>query len=270
MSDATVLAGLCVAITRPAGLNDRLLQRLRELGAEATAIPLLRIEPLETPPQLLAIDTLFAQLKDVQHAIFISQNAAEQAIAALVARGQVWPASVQASAVGTTTAACLRAHGIEAISPARMDSEGLLALPQLQNVADQRIVIFRGLGGRETLAQTLRARGASVDYCELYRRSLPTEAAQQWAQWLLQLTQREGLACINSVESLQHVLSIDINAPNRDNLTVLVPSVRVAQAATTAGFNRILTANDAMDDTVIQHIIDWAAAAGRPLRDRTP
>ena len=53
----------------------------------------------------------------------------------------------------------------------RFDSEGLLALPELQNVAGMRVMIFRGDGGRELLGDTLKARGATVEYVTCYLRS---------------------------------------------------------------------------------------------------
>ena len=53
------------------------------------------------------------------------------------------------------------------------DSEHLLALPELADMAKQRVLIFRGEGGRELLAEALSARGARVDYIECYRRGLP-------------------------------------------------------------------------------------------------
>jgi len=54
-----------------------------------------------------------------------------------------------------------------------MDSEGLLALPELLDVAGKRIVIFRGDRGRELLRTALEARGATVVQVECYRRAKP-------------------------------------------------------------------------------------------------
>jgi uroporphyrinogen-III synthase len=82
------------------------------------------------------------------------------------------------AAVGKGTAMALRALGITAVlEPDNgADSEHLLALPQLQEMAGRNVVIFRGEGGREILAATLRLRGAQVTYAECYRRGLPEQA----------------------------------------------------------------------------------------------
>jgi uroporphyrinogen-III synthase len=53
------------------------------------------------------------------------------------------------------------------------DSEGLLATEEMNDIKNKKIVIFRGEGGRETLAETLRARGAEVTYAECYTRTFP-------------------------------------------------------------------------------------------------
>ncbi len=257
-TDAQALAGLAVAVTRPARQNDRLLQSLRAQGADASAIPLLAIQPLQDPDAVQRIGQQLQALPDCHFAIFVSQNAAGETLAALQQRGMAWPDGLPAFTVGTATAAFLDSHGIRCSSPpVRMDSEGLLALPAMLAVAGQRGVIFRGLGGREALAQTLRARGATVDYCELYRRCLPATAAADWAQWLAGLAARPALVCVNSRETLDNLLAVDKSAAARDNLTLLVPGDRVAQAARAAGFQRICTAADATDSSTLDTVLHW-------------
>lgn len=251
------LAGLAVAVTRPARQNDALLHQFRLAGATASAIPLLAIDPLDTPAERARIARQLGQLAQCDFAILISQNAATQALQALAEHGLSWPSPVPAYAVGSATAALLRQHGIGCTSPERMDSEGLLALPALQAVAGQRALIFRGCGGRETLAQVLRERGATVDYCELYRRKLPGAASAAWAQWLQALGEQPALVCINSRETLDHLRVVDPGAPSRHNLTLLVPGERVARAAAQAGFPQLLVAPDATDASTIDTAIRW-------------
>lgn len=251
------LAGLAVAVTRPARQNDALLQAFQGAGATATAIPLLSIDPLSAPADRARIAGQLMQLAQCDFGIVISQNAAVQALQALATQGLSWPASVPAYAVGSATAQLLRQHGIPCTSPERMDSEGLLALPALQGVARQRALIFRGCGGRETLAQVLRERGASVDYCELYHRRLPDSAAAAWAAWLHTLGEQPALVCINSRDTLDHLQVVDPGAASRHNLTLLVPGERVARAAAQAGFPQVLVAPDATDASTLDTAIRW-------------
>ncbi|HQQ61937.1 MAG TPA: uroporphyrinogen-III synthase [Pseudomonadales bacterium] len=256
------LEGLQVVVTRPAPSAETLVQRFGSCGADAVAIPLLAIETLVEPTSCDRIERLLDDLPACDFAIFISQHAAEQAMLALQVRKQAWPSQVKAFAVGKSTGACLQQHGIATAVPEQMDSEGLLALPGLQAVNGQRGIIFRGVGGRETLAQALRGRGATVDYCELYQRTLPVEAAQQWRQWDSDQQAAEKLVCINSVETLDNLLAImqhavDCQPTNRDNLTLLVPGERVARAASQRGFSHVVVAQDALDDTVIAAAIHW-------------
>ncbi len=258
------LQGLSVVVTRPQQQGDNLLLALRALGADAVHIPLLAIEPLQTLAQRTRIDTLLQGLLSCQHAVFISQNAAAAALSALQKRGQTWPIGTQAYAIGRSTAALLHENGIEAICPARMDSEGLLAVPQLQKVSGQRGLIFRGLGGREMLALRLRERGMQVDYCELYRRCLPAEATQQWAAWQPSLP---SVVCINSLETLDNMQLAAPHVFAMPHTTWLVPSERVAQAARARGLS-VLCAPDALDETIINTLSAWCCAHLAPLTQR--
>jgi hypothetical protein len=64
------------------------------------------------------------------------------------------------------------------------DSDALLAMPQLRDLRGKRVVIFRGEGGRQLLADELRERGAEVNYIECYRRVRPeTDPSSLIARW---------------------------------------------------------------------------------------
>ena len=162
------LSGLGVLVTRPAGQAASLLARLRELGADPVPFPTLEILPPADP------DTLARRLADLATydlAIFVSPTAVQYGLAAVSA----WPPGLRAAGVGQGTAAALRAAGIQTVLAPRegADSEHLLALPELADMAGRRVLVFRGEGGRELLAESLAARGATVDYAECYRRGLP-------------------------------------------------------------------------------------------------
>ena len=84
--------------------------------------------------------------------IFISANAVRFGLALVDDYWPQLPTGLNWYAIGVATAAVLARHGIAAITPRRfMSSEGLLAVPALQHVSDQRVLIVKGEGGRECL-----------------------------------------------------------------------------------------------------------------------
>ncbi|MCX7139646.1 MAG: uroporphyrinogen-III synthase, partial [Proteobacteria bacterium] len=165
------LAGRRVVLTRPAGQAAQLAGLIRAAGAEPVLFPTLEIlEATDSRPLAALLERL--DLFDL--AVFISANAVHRGLSQVGARSS-WPPGLRVAAVGSASARALHSHGFEAvIVPAQgFDSEALLALPELQDVAGKRVVIFRGDGGRELLGDTLRARGAAVEYAACYRRALP-------------------------------------------------------------------------------------------------
>src|SRR6185295_3375161 len=86
-----------------------------------------------------------------------------------------WPERLAVLAPGPGTAEALAATGIAGarVPATTFDSDGLLRLPELADVRGKLVLILRGDGGREQLAEALRSRGARVDTIACYRRARP-------------------------------------------------------------------------------------------------
>ena len=166
------LDGRGILITRPARQAAGLARQVAAIGGNPVMFPAIVILP---PEDRRALDQAQRDLARYDVAIFVSANAVEYGVGDPAA----WPKHLTAFAPGPGTAAALAAVGIaDARVPATtMDSEGLLALTELAKVSGKRVVIFRGGGGRELLAETLVARGAVVDTVDCYRRARPTSGA---------------------------------------------------------------------------------------------
>lgn len=167
----TPLAGKHIVVTRPAGQSVHLAEALQKLGAHPILFPVLTICDLDDTKPLRDIAL---RLDDFDFAVFISPNAVDKSLGQVL-RQRGWPPQVRAATVGESSEHALARHGItNVLTPrGRFDSEALLELPELQNVAGRRIVIFRGDGGRELLGDVLRERGAEVEQVACYRRGKP-------------------------------------------------------------------------------------------------
>lgn len=170
-----------VLVTRPAGQAAALCRLLEDAGLAAHVLPTLAIEALDTAAPIGALRAALP----CRLAIFISANAVRHALPVIDAVGGL-PADCTIAAVGAASAAALRDAGFaDVLTPAqRFDSEGLLALPELQTVTGRRVVIFRGQQGRRLLAQTLTARGATLHEVVCYRRRTATDGAARLSVWL--------------------------------------------------------------------------------------
>lgn len=228
------LAGLRVLVTRPAAQAESLVAQLQGAGADVRRLPLLEIQPVVDPAEA-TLQLIAAASADVW--IFTSANAVHGAHALLDAAH--WrPGTLLA--IGSATARALAALGHVATCPAPQSahSEGLLHLPPLQRIADQRIAIITGVGGRDGLRATLQARGAVVTAIEVYRRAAlhyppETIAAQLDGLQALLLTSGEALQALHDqVPPTAHGLL--------HRLPVLLPSSRVAGFARRLGFSRII------------------------------
>lgn len=238
-------------VTRPREQAARLIQDISNLGGNAISFPLLEITPLTNAAPLQA---LCKRLHEFQLAIFISPNAVRFGIAAILEQGNI-PADLQIATIGLSSAQALHDLGVtKVISPQqRFDSEALLDLPELQQVDGLHIVIFRGDQGRELLGDTLKLRGASVEYASCYQRGKPQQNIDSL------LAQKPDVLSVSSSESLSYLTQM-LTPSNRGatlSLPLFVSHQRIALAARQLGWQNIIT-TDAGDAGLLTGLLSWS------------
>lgn len=233
------LAGRRILVSRPAAQAGTLAALIAANGGEALCFPLLEIGPADDRQPL---EQAIEALDDYALVIFISPNAVDFSLPEILAR-RAWPATLRVAAIGQGTARALAGHGIgEVIVPAeRFESEALLEMPPLaaESVAGRRVLILRGNGGRELLAETLGARGARVDCVSCYRRS-PPSSAEPLQSWLR--AGRLDALTVSASEGLRYLPGLlGDDFARLAGLPVFVPHPRIAAAAAGLGLSSVVT-----------------------------
>ncbi len=251
VATSQALAGRHIVVTRPQQQSNPLSEAIRAAGGTPVLFPLLLIHPVNEAERHALHDVLRQLVAGMfGWAVFVSPNAIEKTFDELHTLGLRWPDQVHVAVVGKGSEHALMERNVNSqkvISPTeRYDSEGLLALPELQRaqVEGQAVMIFRGDGGRELIAQTLRERGASVDYITCYRRSAPCGAAADTTilQALWQQGQLDAIT-ITSSEGLRHFHALlgEAKLPLLETTPLFVPHARIAEEAQRLGLSRIVT-----------------------------
>ncbi len=218
------LQGVGVLVTRPRTQAIELVDAIEARGGDAYCFPVIEIAPRED----LEVHADAASLAAPDIVIFVSRNAVEYGIRhtddGLIA------------AIGPATARAVQAAGrvVDISSAAGYDSEHLLAEDALRNVEGKRIRIIRGSEGRELLADTLRERGAEVDYLSVYERRLPEVGPETLAD--LESRWRQGrinVITIMSVQSLENLARLlpDWCAGQLESTPLVTPAGRVLKEA---------------------------------------
>jgi len=256
-SPAGPLSGLGILVTRPARQAAGFAQKLAALGGEPVIFPAIAILP---PADPAALRHAHAALANYDIAIFISPNAVEYG----VPDPRDWPARLAVFAPGPGTAEALAAAGIAGarVPATTFDSDGLLGLPELADVRGKFVLILRGDGGREQLAEALRSRGARVDTVACYRRARPGSGVQGLAEAF-----RDGLidaVTITSSEAIDNLWSMaddSIRAAWRARPT-FAPHPRIAEHACDKGLSHVVETAGG-DAGLIAGLLEWAAAHPR-------
>lgn len=201
--------------------------------------PVLAIQDIDDQQPLVE---LAARLDSFDLAVFVSPNAVSKALT-VICRQRAWPPQLPVAVMGQASEREVARFGIaNVIAPRhRHDSEALLALPELQNMAGKRVVILRGDGGRELLGETLAARGAQVELVACYRRGKPDLDASP----LLQLWAGRQLDAITvtSSEGLRNLFDM-VGSPGQaalQNTPLFAPHPRIVEQARALGLQCVVT-----------------------------
>ena len=251
---------LHILITRPAqkarGLADFLE---KTLNTQSLTSPLVRCTtlPLFDYQPLASSSSMQQQVLEQPSTFYIFVSAAAVTFANDRYPLKQWHLfenkNTHIFAVGKATQKALQALGFNhSICPEQENSEGLLALPQLQNIEQKNITIVRGNGGREHLNEHLSARGAKVSYIESYQRVWRTFAkniAQQWQQ------QQINCIVVTSNDLLKKIVQLIQQNNSTPNNTIaqywqkeclwIVASERIADSAKYFGLENVINANGA-------------------------
>lgn len=255
MPVADDLQGCRVLVTRPVAQAEALCERITQDGGIAIQLPTLAIEAIQDE----ASQQFCQAAADYDWLIFISRNAVEHGHACLPAH---LPATVKIAAIGKATATALSESGIyvELEAGGAGTSESLLTEQALADMQGQRVLIMRGEGGREVLAETLRKRGAQVDYANLYRRVRPPLAPGELSRLL---DAGIDMLTITSGETLDNLLAMAAEE-QRDitHLPLVVMSERLLALARERGFtDTVIIATETSDVGMAEAIRHWCETA---------
>ena len=252
------LAGLAVVVTRPARQAARFIERLHGEGAVTIAFPTLVVETVqldEAARSALAPDAF-------DWIVYTSANAVEHSIPQI---GR--PALARVAAIGRATARALADAGIrvDALPASGADSESLLALPEFTDVRAQRILVVKGVGGRDALRAGFAGRDATVRTAEVYRRAQEVPSAE--ALLALDHARDSGavVVAVTSVEVLQSLLAIapGTRYPWLRDAPLLVPGERVAAESRHLGWRGpLVIARSAEDEMMLDALRQHASGEG--------
>jgi len=265
LDGSTELKRCSVLLTRPALQANNIANMIEAKGGQVVHLPLLEIEPVCKPEDIERVKSYVLGLDQYDLAIFISTNAARLGMGWISLYWPQIPMGLEAFAVGPSTAELLDEESWEVhVSPSGVTSEDLLELESLQDIQGKRVALFRGKGGRELIAKTLRERGATVDYIEIYERHVPEYEQEQMLEEIE--TKHVNYVVLTSMQillSFIKLLGLDKEGQPVDDemilwlqesLTLIVPSQRVRDYALSKGFANVVDAGGASDEQILKSL----------------
>lgn len=252
MANHDELNGIKVLVTRPQAQALLLTQLIAQAGGKSVVFPLIEIQPI--PPTQWP----FIEWRRVDMVIFVSRNAVSFFKAGYPAK---LPKRLMLVAVGKGTADVMQDNGYQVhVHPAEGGgTEALMKCLDLKSLAHKKIVIVRGQGGRELLAESLRANGAEVRYIEVYERQMPQPSSRQLAA-----ASRVDIVLATSLQSVSHLVTLFADTVEMIlEKPLVVISERIRQYAYSQGFQQVSVSAQASDKAILQQLIEIGKDHGK-------
>lgn len=243
-----------VLVTRPEHQAKNLALKINQLDAQAILFPTIEIKQSQHCQTSLNINDTIGQY-DI--ALFVSQNAVHHAFQLINVKKL--PDTLKMGVIGKGSLDCLNQHGVQshAMPDQTYNSEGLLNSNLLLDVNKKNIIIFRGQAGRNLLGDTLKERGASVTYCEVYQRCIPKISSIEYEK---AFNNAPDLAIFTSSEGLLHTFKMlkPVDEKKLLNIPWLLISERMKKTAYNLGHNNdIMIAPQASDEGILSSLQYW-------------
>lgn len=227
-----------VLVTRSEPGASQQANALRAEGLQPITMPLIEIVPLTCEPR--------GAIPEI--AIALSPHAVRHGTLAI----STWRNTTKWLAVGSATADALKSQRIDAAYPDESSSEGLLALPQLQECDAKRISVLCGESPRPLLKEALTQRGARVSECPVYKRVGLTGFSRQHDR------AREASAVILfSLEGLQVFAELWKAVAGASSVMLCVNSRRAQSGASRLGFDTLRLLSSQSHQVVAKEVANW-------------
>jgi uroporphyrinogen-III synthase len=239
-----------IIVTRPAAQAADWVVDLRAHGLDAAALPLIGIAPVDDAAALVVAWRGLAQQGLVS---FVSPNAVRHFFAHRP-EGAGWPAATLAGSPGPGTTRALEALGVPiaqivepAADAAQFDSESLWAQLRQHAWRDAQVLVVRGDGGRDWLAERLRDAGAQVTHVAAYRRVTPQFDAAQQALLHAALSAPEAhLWLFSSSEAIDNLAVLAPAGAEWSRARAVATHPRIASRARQLGFANVADARPSL------------------------
>jgi len=223
--------------TRPVERAAPLTRHLQAAGMSVVDMPMLTLQPrLTTDSDMilmrqwlageyqalvivsptaaasgLAIWQLLEREREREHQ---ANGATDKEVEAIEGSSNILVAPSHLIAVGEATATVLNEAKLanasyQVLQPAIANNEGMLAMPEIESLqAGDKLLVWRGLGGRRLLVDTLQARGVHIDSIAWYERKMPIDAMMQYQQWLQDFNNRNATVGITASQQAKPIVIV--------------------------------------------------------------